>query len=79
MKTVWTKGLEGDAQRDMVGSYRASTVLRRKLHSICKDKAESAFKLGKEGYNCPNWQLMQADTIGYQRALKEIQSLIEES
>ena len=79
MKTIWLKGLEGEAKQEMAQAFSSSALLRRRLHSLCNSKAEAAFKLSREDYDCPNWHLLQSDTIGYQRALKEIQSLIEEN
>ena len=77
MKTVWTSGIEKDAKDEMKQAYGAATLLRKRLASLCQDKIDGAFTLNTDEYDCPNWVYKQADTIGYQRALKEVLSLIE--
>ena len=77
MKKSWTAGLDERDTLDVEDSYRASTVLRRRLEQLCLDKAAATFKLSRSDYNCPNWQMLQADAIGYNRAIEDIISLIK--
>ena len=77
MKKSWTNGLEEQEVVDVESSYRASSVLRRRLGQLCQSKAKASYKLSRSEYECPNWPLLQADAVGYNRALEEIISLIK--
>ncbi len=79
MKTSITKGLTGQAKDEMVSSFNAAGRLRERLETICRDKQETARKgrMQEEAYQSPNWSLLQADYIGYARALEEIISLLK--
>ena len=78
MKTVWTASVKDrQVKEDIKASFKASTVVRRRLKEMCQGKVESSFSLSKDSYDCPNWTYKQADTVGYQRALKEIMSLLD--
>ena len=77
MKRRWTDGLEEQEALDVEDSYRASSVLRRRLEQICLAKAKNSYKLSRSEYDCPNWPMLQADAVGYNRAIEEIISLIK--
>lgn len=79
MKTNWTKGLSGDAKRDVQLEYASSSNLRRRLDALIKEKQATASKaiISKDAYDSPNWAYKQADHTGYLRALEEVLSLIE--
>ena len=78
MKTSWIKGLNDQDKLDLESSYKASTVLRRRLIELLKEKAELANKnaRSKMTYDNPNWAYLQADKVGYERALHEIIELL---
>lgn len=78
MKTVWTNGLKGDAKDDIVSSFKHSILLRGRLQAILEDKIEIKRKARRkeEGYESPSWAFQQADSVGYERALAEVISLI---
>lgn len=78
MKKTWTSGLEPQLAADVESAFKASTVLRRRLEQLCNNKIDSSYKLGRSEYDCPNWHLLQADSVGYRRAMEEIISLITE-
>ena len=79
MKTLILKGLDDDIKEEIKLSFASSTIIRRRLTELIKDKALTADKSAqsKEGYDCPNWAYKQADTQGYKRALSEVLSLLE--
>lgn len=80
MKTSWTKGLKQDQADDMVRDFKASLSVRRRLSELLKDKQQQSLKdtRRKETYANPNWAYVQADGVGYERALSEVISLILE-
>ena len=79
MKLNWTKGLSGDAKKDVVQEYASSSNLRQRLDVLLKEKQMTAQKaiISKESYDSPNWAYKQADHVGYLRALEEISSLLK--
>lgn len=79
MKLNWTKGLSGDAKKDVLQEYASSGNLRMRLEVLIREKQSSAQKaiIGKDSYESPNWAYKQADHIGYLRALEEIVSLLK--
>lgn len=79
MKTVWKKGLEDDASKEVELSFNGSGLMRQHMERILKDKINASEKesITKEGYDCPNWSYKQADSAGYKRALYEIINLIK--
>lgn len=76
MKTTWTSGLTGQEKIDITASFNASTVIRRRLAVICNTKSRDSYALTKDQYENPNWNLLQADAIGYKRAMREIVSIL---
>ena len=77
MKKSWTNGLEEQEVLDIESSYKSSIVVRRRLEELCQAKSKASYKLTRSEYDCPNWPLLQADAVGYNRALEEIISLIK--
>lgn len=78
MKTSWTKGMNVREREEIISSFSASSLLRDRLKQLCSEKIEVCRKdaTSSDGYANPNWAFKQADAIGYERALKEIISLI---
>mgnify|MGYP006921354835 CR=1 FL=1 len=79
MKLSWTQGLEPDIAKEIKEAFKSSSLVRKRLKVLIEDKIESTHKnsLSKEGYEISNWSLKQADNVGYERALRDIISLIE--
>lgn len=79
MKLNWTKGLSGDAKKDVVQEYASSGNLRARLEVLIREKQVTAQKtiIGKDAYDSPNWAYKQADHVGYLRAMEEIISLLK--
>lgn len=76
MDIKWTQGLsEKDAQtiRELVSR---NTMLRTRLKEILEAELASSETLRLKDYDSPNWAFKQADTNGYQRALRKIITLI---
>ncbi len=78
MKTVWTKGLDDDAKSEMEHLYAASNLVRKRLLTLLQEKDGVADKasLSSDNYESPSWGFIQADNVGYRRALREVMSLI---
>lgn len=78
MKTTWTAGLKPETADEMRRDFGASALLRERLEEILTEKIESRRRItrGPDQYNNASWGYLQADAIGYERALVEIISLI---
>ena len=81
MLSSWTKGLDKDVARELRENFLHSSATRKRLGVILRNKMEENLKnqLLKGGYDTPNWSQLQADAVGYNRALQEILKLIEEN
>lgn len=79
MKTVLTKGLNAEQKEEIKRDFLASSQLRERYKQLLKEKSELAQKasITKDNYLSPNWGYLQADAVGYQRALEEVISLLE--
>lgn len=80
MKQSWTKGLTPELEKEIRGDFKSSLLIRHRLKVLIEDKINVARdnSVAKSGYDIPNWPYKQADSIGYERALKEIIDLIIE-
>lgn len=78
MKTAIVKGLDLKEAEEMRQSFVAGAFLRKRIRELLKEKADTsvAASRSKDGYNNPSWAYLQADAIGYQRAMHEIISLL---
>ena len=78
MKTEWTKGLVGPKREEMEREYNASALARARLVLIAQEKlrAKETKRVSEDAYANPNWHYLQADHVGYKRALNEIISLL---
>lgn len=77
MKTVWTKGLDTQLEVDVKSAFKSSTVIRARLADLCSEKIDTSLSTNKAQYESPSWAYMQADGIGYRRAMEEVISLLE--
>lgn len=79
MKTLWTKGLEADAKKEMALHFNSSAQLRKRLEHILADKASSADRksMADDAFDNGNWAYKQAYTQGYRRAMQEISSILK--
>ena len=80
MKTVWTAGLDEQKTIEIRREFVGGAILRERLQKILRDKIETARTTARSAntYENANWAYLQADQIGYERALFEIISLISE-
>lgn len=80
MKTTWTAGMEAGEKNEFKLSFTASKPVRERLQYLLKKKldAKSKSTISEEMYSSPNWAYLQSDSIGYQRALQEIMSLLDD-
>lgn len=81
MKTIITKGLEPDVAKEIRGDFKSSHLIRKRLITIIEDKIDDARKglRQKVNYSNSSWAFLQADGMGYERALHEIISLLDEN
>lgn len=79
MLDIWIRGLEPQLESDVKQNFKESAVMRRRLKQMLINKVEETrnTSLTKEKYDCPNWAYLQADAMGYERALKYLIGLIE--
>lgn len=79
MKMNWKKGLSLEAKKAIELEFNASGLLRERLAILINEKIHSNNKKCKleVSYESPNWALLQADNVGYERALLEVLSLLE--
>lgn len=79
MKTVWNKGLNAQQKTEMKNQFEAAASIRLRLSELLEDKIKSNREKvrGSNAYDSPNWSLVQADSIGYERALAEIISILK--
>lgn len=79
MIDLWTRGLEPQLSLDVKQNYKESIVMRKRLKQMLLDRIEEVRigSLTREKYDCPNWAYLQADAMGYERALRYLINLIE--
>lgn len=80
MKTTLTKGLEPLQAKEITIEYLGSQALRKRLVGLLIEKQELLRKnrVSESTYESPNWAYLQADLVGYQRALNEAISLLSD-
>lgn len=78
MKSSWSKGLTKEQAEEMRKEFASSAILRKRLAEMLVDKRDISrtASIQKNAYELPGWAFMQADAIGYERALKEISDLL---
>lgn len=80
MFTKWLAGLDQEAKKDVSLNFRESKVTRRRLQEILLAKIEEARQeaSSKQSYESPSWAFLQADRIGYERALRDMLKYLED-
>ena len=78
MKASLTKGLDKDEAKEITMSFASSLIVRKRLIHLLESRIEEGRRVtsGKELYESPNWAMRQADQIGYERAMRELISLL---
>lgn len=79
MRTTWFSGLSKDEKAEIKKDFLSSLQLRKRLVYIAKSRIESAREktVSADMYNSPSWAYVQADNVGYERAMREIINLLE--
>lgn len=79
MKKSLINGVSKPMQASVKENFNDSQLLRRVLKERILKKVDEAraFTIGKKAYEIENWEYLQSDAIGYERAMKEVLSLIE--
>ena len=79
MKMNWTKGLTPERATEVKKDFVGSAILRKRLIELVEEKMKTSrdASTSLDAYTSPNWAYLQADARGYERALKEVISLIE--
>ena len=80
MKSNLIAGLEPQEKEEVVASFKASGLIRERLTAILEKKIQSSKtnKVSIDTYLNPSWAYLQADANGYERAIKEVISLLSE-
>lgn len=80
MKVSITLGLDKQTAAGIVQDFKSAKLLRKRLQKLIDDKKEEAVATAyaKASYEIPNWPYVQADRVGYIRALKEIVDLLDD-
>lgn len=78
MKTSITSGLNDLQASEIKSEYQGSSMLRKRLVELLIKKQEISLKKRRkiDIYDSPNFALLQADQIGYERAIDELIELI---
>lgn len=69
-----------DQEIELRQSFVAAVPLRRALSEVIEGKITEAHnaQIANSNYSNPNWAFKQADSAGYQRAMKEILNFLSE-
>lgn len=77
MKLAW-KNLEDYNEKDFKVAWAASRVMREYIIELLRERIKAAEnQQTRQDYDCPNWNLKQADHIGTIRTYKEIIALLD--
>lgn len=76
MKTAWVTGKDKGEAANIEASFKSCSIMRERLRELCEKEIKNSYNLSKDQYDSPNWQMLQADAIGYKRAMEKIISLI---
>lgn len=77
MKTSITKGLDPEEAAEIEQAFVAAARLRHRMIDLLNEKItlNSKDMRSKTNYESNAWPMLQADGIGYERALYEVISL----
>lgn len=70
----WTKGLNAKARGEMEQQWDEALYVRQRLVTMIGKSMDvsSRYAENKERYKDPSWAPLQADEIGYHRAMREV-------
>jgi hypothetical protein len=80
MKQSWLNGIPEDRVQEVKRDYEGSYGMRKRLIELLdvKLKASNSFSRSKDNYEKAGWPYLQADAIGYERAILDVISLISD-
>lgn len=78
MKTIWVNGKNDTEKEEIEAAFKSSTTVRKRLGELleAKEASNTSARLAISDYASPSWAYLQADSVGYSRAIREIISLI---
>lgn len=78
MKTSLVSGLSPQDAEEISLAFKASARLRERLIYVLENKLENDKKTlrSRDAYVNASWPYLQADAIGYERAISELISLL---
>jgi hypothetical protein len=78
MKAALLTGLTDQEKDEVRQSFAASSRFREKLREVLRMRVNANNKTvrSKDSYGVANWAYLQADAVGYERALVEVISLL---
>lgn len=79
MRSSLLAGFSEAEKKVLTQDFKATVKMRKAVTATLEKKVQSYFNasVSRDSYDNPNWALMQADTAGYVRALKEIINILE--
>lgn len=81
MRATWTTGLGKQEASEIKKDFLQSVHLRKRLTDILTSRIESSRvnSISPDKYDSPSWAYIQADNVGFERALREVINLLESS
>lgn len=76
LQFVWFDGVSEEEKDSRRREIQAAKPALAVLHKIMSDKLALEMKARKSDYENPSWAYLQADSIGYQRAVETLLTLI---
>lgn len=79
MKVSLLKGLNTEQQKEEMGLiFSHSSLLRKQIAKVLLDKVNTnnTATRTKDAYGISNWAFLQADAVGYERAMREVVALL---
>lgn len=81
MNSAWTKGIRKGSQedKDIRSSYAEGFVLRKRMTQMLRDKIDLRMKsaMSNDAFDSPSWAFIQAESIGYAKAMNELINLLD--
>lgn len=78
LKTTWYTGLDEGQKKELRADFISAQLLRKRLIKMLEDKIDTKRTAVRNdgNYDKSNWENYVADSLGYERALHEVISLI---
>lgn len=78
MKSSIVKGMNEQEADEMRQAFAHASHLRKRISKLLQEKIDASNKVtrSKDAYNIANWSYLQADAVGYERAMQEVISLL---